>query len=329
MTSSRLLRKLALAAALLTTVALTDVAQQAFAAQYPQPDQWRHTARDNGYRAGYEAGRQDAANGRPYDFRDHQIYQQARLGYREVPGVDVGTYRMLFRTGFEAGYDDGFNRRAEQPDAQIARNYYAPHNVPPVPPSGPAQFVGVVPAGAQIDLNLNDTLSSRSSAPGDRFTATVTQSVHAPDGRVLIPRGSVVYGHVATVDREQGLGGTSELRLDFDRLQLPDGQTAHLDAGLSGVQQPNGAGSVVTGGVTTNDEGDIERSGSRATVGNVAAGGVVGSLLGAVMGGGQGAAVGGAVGAGMGLMMSRHGGNVDLPAGTELYITTNAPVHLR
>ena len=71
-------------------------------------------AYDNGRRAGFSRGRDDARNGRAYSYTQFGEYREADDGYRRQDG-SRDAYRRTFRQGFESGYTEGFN--------QFARNY--------------------------------------------------------------------------------------------------------------------------------------------------------------------------------------------------------------
>jgi hypothetical protein len=67
-------------------------------------------ARDNGYRAGYDAGRRDRADGDRFNYRDEGAYRDATYGYRSEYG-NRDAYRNLFRSAFAQGYEDGYGNR--------------------------------------------------------------------------------------------------------------------------------------------------------------------------------------------------------------------------
>src|SRR5262245_31666350 len=53
-----------------------------------------------------------------------------------------------------------------------------------------------VPGGTQLDLTINEELSSRKNKPGDSFTATVSSDVRDTSGAVVIEQGSTVHGNI-------------------------------------------------------------------------------------------------------------------------------------
>ena len=62
---------------------------------------------DNGYRDGYEKGREDARDNDSYDHVRHSRYRSGDHGYDRRFGTKE-QYRFVYREGFEAGYDAGY-----------------------------------------------------------------------------------------------------------------------------------------------------------------------------------------------------------------------------
>lgn len=283
-----------------------------------------------GYNAGFRAGVTDYRSHAPYSFQSHPVYESATLGYSAASGISEQTYKINFQTGFEHGYDDGFYGRSSDNNAQRQRSYsQAPGRAAANPAQSQAPSNAVIPAGTSLQLKLNNTLSTRSSNPGDTFTATVTQPVTGPDGStVVVPVGSTVEGKVESVARSGSISGTARLQLAFNQLRLPDGRSFPLNAQLSNVNEKSGVGGAITGTPSTTNEGGVEQSKTRRTVGTAAAGGAVGALIGAIAGGGKGAGIGTLVGAGLGVVLASRNGALDLPAGTPITVTLSQPIQL-
>ncbi|HWG38429.1 MAG TPA: TrbI/VirB10 family protein [Terriglobales bacterium] len=325
--------------ALSAALALPGVAQaqnQAIAGQSSE----LQSIRTAGYNAGFRDGVTDYQNRAPYGFQSHPVYANAAQGYNPNGGVDQQTYEMDFRSGYEAGYDDGFYGRTSNANATRERNYSGAAAQPARPaqqqttpqysPNRRAQSgPGTLPAGTSLALKLNNTLSTRSSNPGDTFTAAVTAPAYSQDGQtLLVPEGSTVEGRVASVQRSGGISGNSQIQLTFERLRLPDGSSYPLRAGVSQVNSSEGVGGAITGTPSATNEGGVQQSQTRNTVGTAAAGGAVGAIIGAIAGGGKGAGIGGLVGAGLGVVLAGRNGALDLPAGTPMTITLNSPIQI-
>lgn len=95
-----------LLAATFTALAVVTLAGAPLQAQRRDPwnthDGWGN-AYDVGYRDGAAAGRDDARDGRGYEYQRHRDYRDANGGYDGRGGA-----RDEYRRGFVAGYRDGF-----------------------------------------------------------------------------------------------------------------------------------------------------------------------------------------------------------------------------
>jgi hypothetical protein len=85
------------------------------ARRYPDdryPDSTRRSTNgvpfDNGYRDGYDAGREDARANRRHDPTRNSEYRTASRGYDPRYG-SRDEYRDRYREGFRAGYSDGYD----------------------------------------------------------------------------------------------------------------------------------------------------------------------------------------------------------------------------
>ena len=84
--------------------------------QYPNAPRagvaYNNAAYQNGYRDGLEKGREDAGDRDSYDPVRHSRYRSADHGYNSRYGTK-DDYKLVYRDGFEAGYDEGY--RATRP----------------------------------------------------------------------------------------------------------------------------------------------------------------------------------------------------------------------
>ena len=64
---------------------------------------------DNGYRDGLEKGREDRGDNDSFDPVRHSRYRSADRGYESRYGTKE-QYKLAYRDGFEAGYEQGFGR---------------------------------------------------------------------------------------------------------------------------------------------------------------------------------------------------------------------------
>lgn len=155
----------------------------------------------------------------------------------------------------------------------------------------------VVPAGTQIQVMLDQHLSSRSSNPEDRISASTVQAIRL-NGRTVIPAGATVSGFVREVRSKQRGQNDGWLKVDFDTLTPEGGRPMTIRSQVIAIQDTN--------------------SGSNDKVKNTGIGAILGGVIGAMIDGKKGALIGAGVGAGGGLLASRGTDDVDLPEGTLL-----------
>lgn len=113
-------------------------------------------------------------------------------------------------------------------------------------PAGNTAVMDEVGAGTEIHAALDTPLASKTSKPGDRFTATVSDPVQANNGAVVIPAGARVEGEVAESEDEKTLAALKDkpkLSLRFRDVVLPSGQTLPLTATLVSVRDTSGKNS--------------------------------------------------------------------------------------
>ena len=163
---------------------------------------------------------------------------------------------------------------------------------------------GVIPAGQELDIRLQATLSSETATVEQRFEATTVADV-VQDGRVLIPVGSIVRGVVSDVKRPGRVDRVGALTLSFDRVVV------------RGREYPiRGMATEV-----------FESGGIREEVGTAGVGAGVGGVIGGLLGGFKGAILGAVIGAG-GAIVATEGKDIHLPAGSIVRIRLDSPVNL-
>ena len=135
-----------------------------------------------------------------------------------------------------------------------------------------------IPAGTQIVVRLQETLTADKMQTGDTFHATLDAPLEVA-GFVLAERGARAVGRIVESDRAGRVRGVSRLAIELTQFTTSDGQTVMLQS------------------ETFNREGATSKKSDAAKIG---AGAAVGAALGAIFGGGKGAAIGGAAGAGAG-----------------------------
>jgi len=166
----------------------------------------------------------------------------------------------------------------------------------------------VVPADTVIAVVLDQSLSSKTSKSGDKFTATVESPVEI-DGRVAIPKGARAEGVVSDAKAAGRFKGGAALALTLTSITV-NGKDHKLQ----------------TASATMSSKGKGKRTATM--VGGGAAGG---AAIGAVAGGGKGAAIGALIGAAAGTGGAGFTGNRDitLTAETPLDFKLLQPVSIR
>ena len=168
------------------------------------------------------------------------------------------------------------------------------------------KVVTLVPVGTNLKVRLNDTLSSKDSRAGDKFTAYVLDPVRFNE--------ATARGHIRSIDKSGRIKGRTTMNLAFDSISLADGRTGTLHGYVTRVYTENGR---------TDEEGGVQ-SGSRGnqTLKRTGIGAGAGTILGAIVGGGKGAAIGMIVGgaAGAGSVAMKGGKELKLESGTEMLV---------
>lgn len=163
-----------------------------------------------------------------------------------------------------------------------------------------------VPAGADLDVKLQNPLSSATAQVEDRFEATTMVDLNNGSGRVLIPAGSVVRGVVTSVQKATRLDRKGSLTLSFDQVTIR-GRAYPIHATVTQA---------------------LESEGVRGEVGKIGAGAGVGAIIGGILGGVKGALAGILIGGG-GTVLATPGKDVELQPGTVLRLTFDAPLVVR
>jgi peptidoglycan hydrolase-like protein with peptidoglycan-binding domain len=173
-----------------------------------------------------------------------------------------------------------------------------------------------VPAGTIIPLRMDTYLSSETSRPGDRFTATVSRDVIV-SGRVVVPANSKVEGHVTETTPSERGSKTGTISVAFDRLTISNGPSIPVDGTLTTLsdQERRELGEDVTE-IEDRVEGG---SRTRRAVVFIGGGAGAGAIIGAIAGGGKGAAVGAGVGAVLGTIgvLLSKGDKAEVEPGSE------------
>jgi len=166
----------------------------------------------------------------------------------------------------------------------------------------------VIPADTVIAVVLDQTVSSKTSKSGDRFTATVESPVEV-EGKVAIPKGARAEGVVSEAKAAGRFKGGAVLSLTLKSVTV-HGKDYEIE----------------TSSATTSSKGKGKRT--AVMVGGGAAGG---AAIGAIAGGGKGAGIGALIGAAAGTGGAGLTGNRDITLGAETALDFRLlqPVHIK
>lgn len=165
-----------------------------------------------------------------------------------------------------------------------------------------------VPDDVALRIRLDDTLTSVDSEVGDPFSATVVDRGDYQNARV--------YGHITEIDPSGKVTGHTSMMLRFDRLVMPDGRRARIEAEIIELYH-------APSGEKVDVEGAIESGGrGRKSIEHTAIGAGAGALLGGIFGGGKGAGIGSIIGGAGGLGTTAFHGDqkITLSSGQEMLI---------
>lgn len=169
-----------------------------------------------------------------------------------------------------------------------------------------------VPSDTIVTIEFVDTVSSDTSAAGDRFSTRVVEPVSI-DGRPVIRAGDEIVGEVVATVPSKKIGGKASLELEFQTLRLSTGEEVPISAVFI-------------------EEGEKQTRKDATTIGGATAGGAV---LGRIIGhqsdeDARGTSIGALVGAAVGTAIAAKNENdpVVLPEGTVLDLRLDAPVEV-
>ena len=227
------------------------------------------------------------------DLRDETIYLKVKLRKNEtVPRAEY--FEMRDRIDNVRSQARGTNRAASSASGSSSA-------------SSSRQSSGArmdIPVGTELDVRLQQSLSSATAAVEDRFEATTLVDLKDGD-RMMIPAGSVMRGVVSSVTKTSRLERKGSLTLAFDQVRI------------------NGREYPIRATVTQ----AIESEGIKGEAGKIGAGAGVGMIIGGILGGVKGALAGILIGGG-GTIAATEGKDVELAAGTVLRVRLDSGLNL-
>ena len=101
-------------------------------------------------------------------------------------------------------------------------------------------------SGTRVNATLSQPVDARKNKPGDQVTARTTEAVKS-EGRVVIPRGSKLIGHVTRCKARSAEEKESELGILFDKAILKSGQRIPLNVTIQALAAAQSATSASAG----------------------------------------------------------------------------------
>lgn len=168
----------------------------------------------------------------------------------------------------------------------------------PTPPPAPAPASVVIPAGTTLTVTLDQVISTKDNASGDRFNASLVTPITA-EGQQVIPAGAKAVGTVINATPAGRLKGGAALTLSLDSLRVNGAKYSIETSRFQEAGKGRGKRTAVGGG----------------------GGAALGAIIGGIAGGGKGAAIGAVAGGGAGTAGAAYTGQRDivLPAETRLH----------
>lgn len=249
-----------------------------------------------------------------------------------VSGV-VGVYSPFVRSVFALGLmvslsagaplavlsADTPNKEGDKPELRstVIQNEYK-HPQSPTVNTGDLR---VVPPGAELEMFLSTEIEAGETVEGDEFFGKISKDVLV-DGRVVIPRGTVLHGVLIAMEGPKRAGRNGYINTHFDYLITPDGRKIPIEGDSTTRDSKGKAAAKVVG----------------RAAGYTAVGGVMGTLMALQFGGlaaaaashgttlAGGAAIGGATG--LTIAMLKKGKSVMLEPGAEMHVKLGEPLRL-
>jgi hypothetical protein len=165
----------------------------------------------------------------------------------------------------------------------------------------------LVPAGTEVEVRLDQSLTTKRNISGDAFRATMVEPIII-DGKTVIPEGATATGRIVYARQAGRLRGTARMQLALESVEV-GGQEYEFQTS------------------TFVRRGGNHKNRNLAFIGGGAGGG---ALIGAIAAGGKGALIGGPIGAGAGVAAAAITGKrgIFIPAETRLSFRLAKPAEI-
>ena len=198
---------------------------------------------------------------------------------------------------------------------------------PSVTVAAPSPTTLTVPADTEARIELLSGLHTRVSHVDDPIEARLLRPIIV-NGKIALPYGTLIQGRITQIQSAGRMHRPAQLAFRFDRISLPDGQTAPITAVLSAPLGPEMKNARI------DNEGNLKGTRGfswKGIVGGIAGVSSLASIKAAVGGAASLAYVlpaGGAALLGYELLLP-HGNDVHVPPETEFRIRLSYPITVR
>src|SRR5438093_2395150 len=175
--------------------------------------------------------------------------------------------------------------------------------VPPPPPEPVTRQV-TIPAGTEVYIRMIDSIDTEQAHPNETFRASLDKPI-VVDGKTIIPPRSDVFVKVVEVQSAGKLSGTSELKVELDKLFI--GKQSYP--------------------VVSNTFTETGSSQGKKAARNVGIGAAVGGIIGGILGGKKGAIIGAGAGGGGGAVITKPD-QIRINSETQLLFKLENPVEV-
>jgi len=194
------------------------------------------------------------------------------------------------------------------PSTASADSTNAPANTTSNGAVGAPKPITTIPAGTKLRVSLIDGVNSDRNHAGDRFQASLAEPV-VIDGKVVLQKGTRVYGRVVEAKRSGRIKGRASVELKLTEI-APKGRKPEY--------------------ISTRTYMAVAPGTKKRDAAIIGGGAGVGAAIGAIAGGGAGAAIGAAVGggAGTGTVLVTRGKEIHYPPETRLQFSLARPLEI-
>ena len=105
-------------------------------------------------------------------------------------------------------------------------------------PSENAGSEGSLAGGTVLNATLNSSVDSKKAKPGEQITAHTTEAVKSTDGRMILPKGTKLIGHVTQASARGNGQEQAMLAIQFDKAVLKDKQEMPLNVTIQAIAAP-------------------------------------------------------------------------------------------